>query len=81
MARQMPIADPDRARFEAWAEAILLSLIENYALSEHDAGDGLLREAVYHMPKRIGVRERVIWGDYFYLEALMRFTRVWDPYW
>jgi hypothetical protein len=81
MARQMPIADADRARLEAGAEAILLSLIDNYALGEHDAGDGLLREAVYHMPKRIGVRERVIWGDYFYLEALMRFTRVWDPYW
>ena len=25
-----------------------------------DAGDGLLREAVYHMPKNAGVRERVI---------------------
>jgi len=81
MARQMPIADAGRARFEARAETILLSLIDNYALGEHDAGDGLLREAVYHMPKKIGVRERVIWGDYFYLEALMRFTRVWDPYW
>jgi hypothetical protein len=81
MARQMPIAGAGRARFEAWAQAILISLIDNYALGEHDAGDGLLREAVYHMPKKMGVRERVIWGDYFYLEALMRFTRVWDPYW
>ena len=81
MARQMPLGDAGRAHFESWAEAILLSLIDNYALAEHDAGDGLLREAVYHMPKKVGVRERVIWGDYFYLEALMRFTRVWDPYW
>jgi unsaturated chondroitin disaccharide hydrolase len=81
MARQMPITDAGRVHFEARAEAILLSLIDNYALGEHDAGDGLLREAVYHMPKNVGVRERVIWGDYFYLEALMRFTRVWDPYW
>ena len=81
MARQMPLADAGRARFESWAQAILLSLIDNYALGEHDAGDGLLREAVYHMPKHIGVRERAIWGDYFYLEALMRYTTVWDPYW
>ena len=81
MARQMPLADADRARFESSAQAIMLSLIENYALGEHEAGDGLLREAVYHMPKNIGVRERVIWGDYFYLEALMRFKAVWDPYW
>jgi len=81
MARQMPLADAGRARFESAAEAILLSLIDNYALAEHDPGDGLLREAVYHMPKKIGVRERVIWGDYFYLEALMRYETVWDPYW
>jgi Glycosyl Hydrolase Family 88 len=81
MARQLPITDASRARYEASAKAILLSLIDNYALGEHEAGDGLLREAVYHMPKKIGVRERVIWGDYFYLEALMRCTRVWDPYW
>ena len=81
MARQMPLADAGRAHFESRAETILLSLIHNYALGEHDAGDGLLREAVYHMPKRVGVRERAIWGDYFYLEALMRFKTVWDPYW
>jgi len=80
-ARQLPLTDANRARFEAAARAILLSLIDNYALGEHDPGDGLLREAVYHMPEKRGVRERVIWGDYFYLEALMRFTRVWDPYW
>ena len=80
-ARQLPLTDPNRERFEAAARTILLSLINNYALGEHDPGDGLLREAVYHMPENRGVRERVIWGDYFYLEALMRFTRVWDPYW
>jgi unsaturated chondroitin disaccharide hydrolase len=81
MARHLPITEPGRAQFENSAECILLSLIDNYALAEHDAGDGLLREAVYHMPNKVGVRERVIWGDYFYLEALMRVTRVWSPYW
>jgi unsaturated chondroitin disaccharide hydrolase len=81
VARQLPISDPNRGTFESAAEGILLSLINNYALAESDPGDGLLREAVYHMPNNIGVRERVIWGDYFYLEALMRVTRVWTPYW
>jgi hypothetical protein len=33
------------------------------------------------MPKNVGVRERVTWSDSFYLEALMRFETVWDPYW
>jgi unsaturated chondroitin disaccharide hydrolase len=81
MARHLPVTEPGRGHFENSAECILLSLIDNYALAEHEAGDGLLREAVYHMPNKVGVRERVIWGDYFYLEALMRVTRVWSPYW
>jgi hypothetical protein len=25
---------------------------------------------VYHIPKKLGVSESVIWGDYFFTEAL-----------
>ena len=28
-----------------------------------------------------GVDECVIWGDYFYMEALTRLLRDWEPYW
>jgi unsaturated chondroitin disaccharide hydrolase len=33
------------------------------------------------MPNGAGVDEACIWGDYFYLEALMRLRNVWSPYW
>jgi hypothetical protein len=35
-----------------------------------------LLHGVYHMPNKAGVDEACIWGDYFYLEALMRLRRV-----
>jgi len=36
---------------------------------------------VYHWPNGVGVDECCIWGDYFYLEALMRLRDPWRPYW
>jgi unsaturated chondroitin disaccharide hydrolase len=33
------------------------------------------------MPNGVGVDESCIWGDYFYLESLMRVSRLWTPYW
>lgn len=81
MARQLPLLDTRRADYEAWAGAIMVSLTKNYGLAEDDPSDGLLSNAVYHMPKGIGVNERCLWGDYFYLEGLMRLSRTWEPYW
>lgn len=81
MARQLPLLDPRRGRFEAEAGKMIMGLIDHYALRADDAGEGLLKGAVYHMPKNIGINERCLWGDYFYLEALMRLSRTWEPYW
>lgn len=81
LARQLPLTDPDRAIYEAAASAITSSLIKSYAAKASDPGDGLLLHGVYHMPNKIGVDECCIWGDYFYLEALTRLTRIWEPYW
>lgn len=81
LAMHLPQMDADRPLYEAAALKIVGSLIGRYACREDDPGDGLLDQGVYHMPKGIGVNERCIWGDYFYLEALMRLTRVWETYW
>ncbi len=73
--------DPDRAAYHNAAQAIVRSLAENYAFAPGDPGNGLLAHGVYHMPKGVGVDECCLWGDYFYLEALVRLTRSWEPYW
>jgi len=81
LVKHLPLTDPDRAAYEGAAIAIVKSLTDFYANPPDASGDGLLKHAVYHMPNRIGVDESCIWGDYFYLEALMRLTRVWETYW
>ena len=75
--------DPARA---AWAvetaHAILGSLIEHYTPERPEDSDALLLHGVYDLPKDVGVDEGNLWGDYFYLEALMRVARPnWRAYW
>jgi unsaturated chondroitin disaccharide hydrolase len=77
----LPLTDPDRDTYKMAAQAMMTSLINQYACNETDAGTGLLKHAVYHKPNNVGVDESCIWGDYFYLEALVRFEKVWGSYW
>ena len=80
LAGALPDADPSRARYQCWAWTILRALHEAY-LAPLEASNGVLAHGVYHMPNGVGVDESCIWGDYFYLEALVRLSRDWDPYW
>lgn len=81
LARALPLLDPDRAVYEAAALAMVETLGERYLLPLGQPGTGVLAHGVYHMPNRVGVDEACVWGDYFFLEALVRLTRVWEPYW
>jgi len=81
LASNLPLLDPLRAEYERAAAGMVLTLSRDYFNRDGAPGAGLLRHAVYHKPNRIGVDESCIWGDYFYLEALVRLTRIWEPYW
>ena len=64
------------------AHGILAALIEKYTPATPDDSDAVLLHSVYDYPKSVGVDEGTLWGDYFYLEALMRAGRPgWKPYW
>lgn len=73
--------DPDAARADlAASDRILASLIENYAPAR-GTSDALLLHGVYSLPAGSGVDEGNLWGDYYYLEALMRAADpAWAPY-
>lgn len=77
--------EPDAARAaraEASGRRILSSLIADYTPARPDDSDALLLHGVYDLPKDNGVDEGNLWGDYFYLEALMRAARPdWKAYW
>lgn len=81
LARQLPLADPLRATYQRAAAGMVRTLAADYADTSGTPGAGLLKHAVYHKPNGVGVDEACIWGDYFYLEALVRLTRTWRPYW
>jgi unsaturated chondroitin disaccharide hydrolase len=56
--------------YRASAEGILRTLCQRYLARDREGWEGVLTEGVYHKHKGLGVRESVIWGDYFFLEAL-----------
>jgi unsaturated chondroitin disaccharide hydrolase len=67
-------ADPGRAvRYRDAALAILSRLSSPEFLATDDpAWEGILRHGVYHERRGLGVDESVMWGDYFFIEAIDR---------
>ena len=61
------------------AKSILNSVIDMCSTKDMPESNGLLLHATYN--KKEGIDECNIWGDYFYLEALMRLSRDWNLYW
>jgi unsaturated chondroitin disaccharide hydrolase len=45
-----------------------------YLARETPESEGILQHGVYHTAKNLGVDESVMWGDYFFVEALMKFV-------
>ena len=55
------------------ARHILLTLSRPPFLAEDESGwEGILKQGVYHLHKNLGVGESVMWGEYFFVEALDR---------
>ncbi len=40
--------------------------------------EGILKHGIYHQRKGLGVDESVMWGDYFFLEALSKAMAIED---
>lgn len=78
--RELALAETDPAAAERAVEAadrILASLIAGYTPAEGES-DALLLHGVYSLPAGDGVDEGNLWGDFYYMEALMRTV---DPEW
>jgi unsaturated chondroitin disaccharide hydrolase len=63
----------DGARSAAYADyavRILTRLCEPEFLATDDTWEGILQHGTYHEAKNLGVDESVMWGDYWFLDAL-----------
>jgi unsaturated chondroitin disaccharide hydrolase len=70
----------DRVRAQAY-EAAAMGAVETLCgpgfLAEGDAGwEGILKRGVYHIHKGLGVDESVMWGEFFFVEALVKALEV-----
>lgn len=81
MLKHLPESDENKRVYQSAMHTMLRSLIDNYANREIKPGAPLLHHGVYSWHSGKGVDEGNIWGDYYYLEALIRFYKDWTPYW
>lgn len=57
------------------------SLVERYSTMSLPDAEGLLQHGSYHVRGNKGPDDYMIWGDYFYLEALVRLSKGIKGYW
>ncbi len=81
MNKYLPEVDENKEVYKYAVHNILRSLIENYMNPEIEPGKPVLLHGVYSWHSGKGVDEGNIWGDYFFLEALIRFYKDWNLYW
>lgn len=81
LSKGLSDTDEYKAVYKNAGLSMLKSLIDNYAVSSKDSSNGLLFHAVYSKPHNRGVDECCIWGDYYYMEALVRAYKDWELYW
>ena len=74
----------DSTYYKSGAEKLLKAVTDNYRVKDIDSSNGRLlhgtysKKSPYNTCTEEGVDECVIWGDYYYMEALTRFL---DPDW
>jgi unsaturated chondroitin disaccharide hydrolase len=67
-------ASDDRARvYRDTAIAMLDALTKpEYLANETPGWEGILKHGAYHTAKNLGVDESVMWGEFFFVEALTK---------
>jgi len=69
---------PSVARRKAYLDCALRtldSLTTRYLGEGEDGWEGILRGGVYHIHKDLGINESVMWGEFFFVEALQKARR------
>lgn len=73
--------DCDAAYFKEAVERSMRSLVINYSTLNEPEAEGLIDHGSYYIRGNQGPDDYMIWGDYYYLEALMRLEKKVPGYW
>jgi unsaturated chondroitin disaccharide hydrolase len=79
LATHIPAGDPDRTRYERAGLTTLDALAAEYT-TEGTEANGILAEGTANWNEG-NHGQCTLWGDYFFLEALVRSLRDWTPFW
>ncbi len=88
MSRHLDFNPNESEYYSKIAKRLLKTLMDNYLIEKHCPGNGLLlhgtysKKSPYNTCTPEGVDECVIWGDYYFMEALNRLVNPgWVSYW
>ncbi len=81
LSKHLPLTDKYKRMYENAALRILESLTENYTSKNLPESNAVLLHAVGAKPLNSNVDEPLIFGDYYYFEALVRVLKDWTLYW
>ncbi|MDN3018458.1 glycoside hydrolase family 88 protein [Paenibacillus sp. BSR1-1] len=73
--------DSDRSYFEDTVIKMMKSLVVNYSTIKEKDAEGLLNHGSYHVLGNLAIDDYMVWGDYYYLEALMRLEKNHEGFW
>lgn len=85
MAKFLP--EEEAAYCREIASRLVRAVTDHCLNREKKPGAGILlhstyaKSSPYNGVSDVGVDECTLWGDYFYMEALIRLRRDWKPYW
>lgn len=75
------VSEEERAYYVDMAQKILESLFENYSSKDKPEEEGLLLHAVGHKPGKSQIDVSLIYGDYYFAEAVARLLGKKVRYW
>lgn len=73
------VEEEKAVQYKELIDKIMTSLSEKYTTRDIPEANGILTQGMYH--RHDGFEESTVWGDYFYMEALVRLQKEWHPYW
>ena len=82
MSSLLEDTDPDKTLYESAAYQLLDAVIDNCTTDIGREYDGFIHHVSHALPQGYGFDECAVYGDYFYLEALLRYLKPdWKKYW